>query len=165
MGTSVRLVDFLKNLPVRRQTALKSSAATLSKIKRTLKAYAIARPSTRFSLKVLKAKTEKDNWVYAPKVGACVPDAAIKVVGKAVAGQSQWITRSQNDSPGLECSPTPGGSATARSSKHNDNYTIEAFLPKPQCGTHSVPQRILVHPSNGCAQICQSSTTAAITSP
>ncbi|KAA6415918.1 MAG: hypothetical protein FRX48_00637 [Lasallia pustulata] len=133
VGTSVRLVDFLNNLPVRRQTALKSSAATLSKIKRTLKAYAIARPSTRFSLKVLKARTEKDNWVYAPKVGACVSDAAIKVVGKKVAGQSHWITRSQNDSQGLECSPTPGGSATARSSKRNDNYTIETFLPKPQC--------------------------------
>ncbi|KAI4134336.1 MAG: hypothetical protein LQ347_001610 [Umbilicaria vellea] len=87
VGTSIRVVEFLKNLPVRRQTALKSTAATLSKIKRTLKAYAIARPATRFSLKVLKAKNDKDNWVYAPKAGACASDAAIKVVGKEVVGQ------------------------------------------------------------------------------
>lgn len=165
VGTSIRVVDFLKNLPVRRQAALKSSAPTLSKIRRTLKAYAIARPSTRFSLKVLKAKNEKDNWVYAPRAGACVSDAAIKVVGKEVAGQCEWMVSSQNDLQDLACSPAPDGSLTGRSPKRKDNYTIRAFLPKPRCGMHKMSRRRLTHLSNRCAQISQLLATAPITSP
>lgn len=148
MGTSIRVVDFLKNLPVRRQTALKSTAATLSKIKRTLKAYAIARPSTRFSLKVLKAKNDKDTWVYAPKAGACVSDAAIKVVGKEVAGQCEWIIRSPNDPQDFACPPTPDGFLAIDSSERNCNHTIQAFLPRPQCGMNDNSQRSLRHLSN-----------------
>ena len=136
MGTSVRVIDFLKNLPVRRQTALKFPAATFSKIKRTLKAYALARPSTRFSLKVLKAKSDKDNWAYAPKAGACVSDAAIKVIGKEVAGQCQWTVWTHNRPQNLSSSSTPDGSITGHSSTGNDGYSIEALLPRPQCGTH-----------------------------
>ena len=138
MGTSVRVIDFLKNLPVRRQTALKSPAATFSKIKRTLQAYALARPSIRFSLKVLKAKSDKDNWMYAPKAGACVSDAAIKVVGKEVAGQCQWIVWTNNEPRNLSSSSTPDGAVTGHSSTGNDGYSIEAFLPRPQCGTHII---------------------------
>ncbi|KAL8964672.1 MAG: hypothetical protein Q9183_004288, partial [Haloplaca sp. 2 TL-2023] len=90
VGTTVRVTEFLKSLPVRRQTALKNSAKQLAKVKRTLQAYALARPSVRFSLKVLKAKSDKDNWTYAPKSEASVSDAAIKVLGKKLIDCCQW---------------------------------------------------------------------------
>lgn len=47
----------------------------------------MARPAVRFSLKVLKAKSDKGNWMYAPKPGSGIEDAAFKVVGKDCAGQ------------------------------------------------------------------------------
>lgn len=153
VGTSIRVVEFLKNLPVRRQTALKSTAATLSKIKRTLKAYAIARPATRFSLKVLKAKNDKDNWVYAPKAGACASDAAIKVVGKEVVGQCEWMVWPPNDPQASACSQTPDGSLSDDSLERNSRYIIQALIPRPQCGTQYTSQRSLYYLSNVCTQI------------
>lgn len=155
VGTSIRVVDFLKNLPVRRQTALKSTAASLLKIKRTLKAYAIARPATRLSLKVLKAKNDKDNWVYAPKAGACVSDAATKVVGKEVVGQCEWMIWSPNDPQASACSQTPDGSLGVDSPARNSNYIIQALIPRPQCGTHYTSPRSLDYLSNDCTQISQ----------
>ncbi|KAI4178567.1 MAG: hypothetical protein LQ346_007404, partial [Caloplaca aetnensis] len=62
VGTTIRVTEFLKGLPVRRQTALKDATKQLAKVKRTLQAYAFARPSVRLSLKVLKAKSDKNNW-------------------------------------------------------------------------------------------------------
>lgn len=127
VGTSVRVVDFLKNLPVRRQTALKLPFKTLSNITRTLRAYAIARPAIRFSVKVLKAKNEKSNWTYAPKAGGSVQDAATKVVGKKVIEQCQWkIWNSHERSPQNEVSE-----ALAES---DDTFIIEALLANPACG-------------------------------
>ena len=133
MGTTVRIVDFLKSIPVRRQTALKSPAKLLFKIKKMLQAYALARPSIRFSLKVLKAKTDKGNWMYAPKRGATpeavLTDAAIQVVGKKVAEQSKWTVWS---------SSTTDQTATAGVEvAKNDSYMIEAILPVPACGQYS----------------------------
>ncbi|KAL9579343.1 MAG: hypothetical protein Q9203_006735 [Teloschistes exilis] len=69
------------------KTALKDSAKQLTKIKRTLQAYALARPSARLALKVLKAKNDKDNWTYAPKHEASVSDAAVKIIGKKATDQ------------------------------------------------------------------------------
>lgn len=129
------MVDFLKYLPVRRQTALKSAQKTLAKIKHTLQAYAIARPSIRLSLKVLKAKNDKGNYVYAPKAGASVPDAAMKVVDKRISGQCQWISwcSSEMGTPTLD---TAIESEVVQDKEGVDSaYTIEAFLPRPDAGT------------------------------
>ncbi|KAK5016598.1 hypothetical protein BJ546DRAFT_329035 [Cryomyces antarcticus] len=107
VGTTIRITDFFKPQSVRKQVALKSSVKCLVKIKRTLQAYALARPTIRFSLRVLKAKNDKGNWIYAPKPGAGVEDAAFKVVGKDCASQCRW---SILESAGFE---------------------VQAFLPKP----------------------------------
>lgn len=81
------MTGFLKKIPVRRQTAIKSAAKTLSRIKKLLQAYAMARPGTRLSLKVLNSKTDKDNWTYAPSLTASIVDASRKVVGVETTGQ------------------------------------------------------------------------------
>lgn len=81
MGTTVRITDFLKHIPVRRQTALKSATKTLIRIKRLLQSYALSQPSKRLSLKVLKAKNENNNWSYAPSADSSLQDAALKVAG------------------------------------------------------------------------------------
>ncbi|GIK07313.1 hypothetical protein Aspvir_002975 [Aspergillus viridinutans] len=85
VGTTVRVTDLFKNIPVRRQTILKSTAKTIAKIKKIIQSYAIAQPTIRLSLKVLKAPSEKANWVYAPGKNASLMDAALKVVGTEVA--------------------------------------------------------------------------------
>ncbi|KAJ5081053.1 DNA mismatch repair protein C-terminal [Penicillium angulare] len=82
VGTTIRVVDFIKHIPVRRQVVLKSVTKILSKIKRLLQSYAIAQPSKRFSFKVLKAKNESNNWMYAPSTEASLPDAAAKIFGR-----------------------------------------------------------------------------------
>jgi DNA mismatch repair protein, C-terminal domain len=87
VGTTVCLTGFLKNIPVRRQTVVKSSSKTITKLKKTLQAYAIARPATRLSFKVLNSKNEKDNWTYAPSSTASITDASRKVAGVEIAGQ------------------------------------------------------------------------------
>ncbi|KAH3338364.1 hypothetical protein KXW81_009228 [Aspergillus fumigatus] len=85
VGTTVRVTDLFKSIPVRRQTVLKSTAKTVAKIKKIVQSYAIARPTIRLSLKVLKAANEKANWVFAPGKNASLTDAALKVAGTEVA--------------------------------------------------------------------------------
>ena len=121
----MRIVDYLKNIPVRRQSAMKTTAKTLVKIKRALQAFALARPKVRFSLKVLKAKTEKDNWIYAPKAEATTADAATKVVGKKVTDQCEWMSWSTLD-------------AKVQGAKQ-DIYRFECLLPRPNCGPYPRP--------------------------
>ncbi|RAL07263.1 putative DNA mismatch repair protein [Aspergillus homomorphus CBS 101889] len=85
VGTTVRIADLFKHIPVRRQTASKNAAKTLVRIKKLVQAYALAQPSKRLALRVLRAKNESNNWMYAPGQDATLSDAALKVVGKAVA--------------------------------------------------------------------------------
>lgn len=126
VGTTVRVIDFLKHLPIRKKTALKVSAKTNAKIKRILQAYALARPSVRFSLKALVAKDEKGNWTYAPKAGSNVLDAALKVLNTQAVGQCLW--RVWTNLKTAEPEDAEGDNARATL------YKIEALLPKPQCG-------------------------------
>ena len=132
VGTTVRATDFLKNLPVRRQTALKNSAKQLAKVKRTLQAYALARPSVRFGLKVLKAKSDKDNWTYAPKSEASVFDAAIKILGKKVIDCCQWHVYCPEtlDDEGVLRPLETSSSTTDRGLQ----YKVETLLPRLDCG-------------------------------
>ncbi|KAI9835741.1 MAG: hypothetical protein M1819_001919 [Sarea resinae] len=121
VGTTIRITDFLKSLPVRRQTSLKIVSKTLSRTKDLLQAYAFARPTVRFSLRVLKAKTEKGNWTYAPKASVLVPDAVLNIMGKDVASQGRLVTYSWDDQ-----TPTEGG---IYSQEHErQKFIIEAFL-------------------------------------
>lgn len=132
VGTIVRITDFLETLPVRRQTALKDSAKQLAKIKRTLQAYALARPSVRLALKVLKSKNDKDNWTYAPKHEASVSDAAVKIIGKKATDQCQWLVWDA----GIPATQPAfhSGEWQERDTNQDPTYSVEAMIPKAGCG-------------------------------
>lgn len=128
VGTTVRITDFMKNVPVRRQTALKTSTKSIAKIRRLLQAYAYARPSVKFSLKVCKAKNDKSNWIYAPASGDTVLDAAIKICGSRLVDQCQWKVWKSS----VEDTSSIIGVET--NEKRGTFYKIEALLPSPTCG-------------------------------
>jgi DNA mismatch repair protein MutL len=107
VGTTVKITDFIKANPVRRQVALKHTDQTLKRIKHLLQSFAFARPHVRLLLKVIKAKNDKGNWMYAPKAGGNAEDAAFKIVGAACASQCTWSVIEEHD------------------------FTLQAFLPKP----------------------------------
>ena len=132
VGTTVRIIDFLKHMPVRKQVAQKTAAKTSSKIKDVLKAYALARPLVRLSLKVLKAKSDKENWMYAPKAGATVADAAMKIINQRAVAECAWHVWSTD----LELKPNitaPASSVDGEEVTECD-YIIESLLPRKQCG-------------------------------
>ncbi|KAK0867057.1 hypothetical protein LTS02_004412 [Friedmanniomyces endolithicus] len=114
VGTTVRVTDFIKSNPVRRQRTLKDAERCLKSVKQTLQAYAFARPHVRFSLRVLKAKSEKSNYMYAPKPGGSVEDAALKIVGSACVSQCTW------------------------SIIEDQGFTLQAFVPRPDSDASKV---------------------------
>jgi len=146
VGTTITLTDFLKGIPVRRQTAAKekTAVAVLAKIKRLIQSYALARPHVRFSLKVSKAKNDKGNFTYAPKpaassrvaLEAITVDAPIKLFGKKLADQCEWVRSSWSDRGDLI---EPVGAETAIPQPGEDPcYTIETSLPHPGCSDFSM---------------------------
>lgn len=100
------MTSFFEHVPVRKQTAIKSSGKWLIKIRRLMQAYALARPTVRLRLHVLKAKNDRGDFVYAPKANANIEDAVLKVMGADCALQCDWTA--------LE----------------TDGFEIHAFLPK-----------------------------------
>jgi DNA mismatch repair ATPase MutL len=98
---------FFEYIPVRKQTATKNSAKYLAKIRHLMQAYALARPTIRFRFRVLKAKNNNGDFVYAPKSDANIEDAVLKVIEKDCALQCDWTTLEAN------------------------GFEIHAFLPKP----------------------------------
>ncbi|KAK5695139.1 hypothetical protein LTR97_008645 [Elasticomyces elasticus] len=96
VGTTVKVTDFIKSNPVRRQRAIKDAEKCLKHLKQTLQAYVFARPHVRVSLRVLKAKSDKFNYVYAPKPGGSIEDAALKIVGSACVSQCLWTVAEEH---------------------------------------------------------------------
>ncbi|OJD27590.1 hypothetical protein ACJ73_01012 [Blastomyces percursus] len=90
-GTAVRISEFLKLVPVRKQIALKSAPKTLSQMKKVLNAYVLSRPEIRLSFKILKNKSDT-SWVYASKENATVSTAMLRVVGAEATSQCTTIT-------------------------------------------------------------------------
>ncbi|KAJ5817256.1 hypothetical protein N7447_009489 [Penicillium robsamsonii] len=127
VGTTVRITDFLKHIPVRRQTALKGAVRNLTRIKKLLQAYAIAQPSKRLSLKVLKTKNESSNWTYAPSASASPSDAALKVAGTEVS--SSCVVKRLS---------SQGTTENQRGSSDQKEYEAIAFLPKTQFDTPKI---------------------------
>lgn len=103
----MKVTNFFQTLPVRKQTALKESSKTLAKIKHLMQAYALARPSTRFSLRVLKVKSNKSDFMYAPKKDANIEDAVLKIIGSQCTVHCDWTVM------------------------ESEGFEIRAFLPKP----------------------------------
>jgi DNA mismatch repair ATPase MutL len=102
---------------------LKGATKNLSRIKKLVQAYAIAQPSKRFSLKVLKAKIENNNWTYAPNAEASLSDAAFKVAGTEVCSCCVEKRISSQSTTGNR-----GGASDQQ------EYEAIAFLPKTQFG-------------------------------
>ena len=90
IGTTVKIADFVKANPVRRQVALKNTEKCLKKIKQMLQSYAFARPHVRLSLRIQRINSDKGNWTYAPKAGGIAEDATFKIVGSECASQCTW---------------------------------------------------------------------------
>ncbi|KAI4648154.1 hypothetical protein J4E93_004565 [Alternaria ventricosa] len=107
VGTTVKVTKFFAFIPVREVTAIKNSTKVLAKIRRLMQAYALARPTIRFRLRVLKAKNSNGDFVYAPKADANIEDAVLKVIGKDCALQCDWTALEAN------------------------GFEVHAFLPKP----------------------------------
>lgn len=123
VGTTVRITDFLKHIPVRRQTTLKSAAKSLTRIKKLLQSYAISQPSKRLSLKVLKATNEKNNWSYAPSTNPSLPGATLEVAGKDIF--SSCVLKQL-------CSKV--ADETETTSLERCTFEVVAFLPDSQPG-------------------------------
>lgn len=98
-GTTVRVSDFLRSIPVRKQTALKQATKTLNNIKKLLFDYAFARPRVRFQFKVLKSGGDlKANWSFAPcSDPSNLNVLASKIVGKDVAAQCKQFAVTSDD--------------------------------------------------------------------
>lgn len=125
VGTTVRVQDFLSNIPVRRQTAHKKAAKILTDVRKLLASYAFARSEIRLTLKVLKAKNDKANWSYAPSSStSTLLEPASKVMGSEVAAQLVSHTISSEDQ---SCQ------------READGYGLAALLINPESGTCGVP--------------------------
>ncbi|KAJ5999849.1 Ribosomal protein S5 domain 2-type fold subgroup [Penicillium waksmanii] len=119
VGTTVRVTDFLKHIPVRRQTVLKGTTKAFTKIRKLLQAYAYAQPSCRLSLKFLKAKNESNNWMYVPSPEAAISDAAVKIAGRDASSCCSLKDVSSDVN-------TQNGSNLT-----SGTYRLGAFLPRP----------------------------------
>jgi DNA mismatch repair protein MutL len=127
VGTTITVLNFMAQLPVRKKTFEKEAAKTLEKISQLLQGYALARPSVKFSLKV--AKGGKDSWSYSPRPNGDIRGAVSQVIGRDAAMQciekSLIFSNSLDDSNVLQendyCLPDL---ALGR-----ERFIIEAFLP------------------------------------
>ena len=140
VGTTVRVENFLQNLPVRRQAAMKTSVKMVAKCKRLLQAYALARPHLRLSLRILKAKDRKGDWTY-PKSGALSAsrveasfDAATDMFGKKLTSQCEARSSSWS-SIGEQIDEATSDQLWSGASR-DDAYTLEAIIARRDCGTH-----------------------------
>lgn len=97
VGTTVRINDYLKSNPVRRQSTLKSAGNIAKEVKTMLQAYAFARPGIRFSLKIFKTPSSPANWSYAPQTADRIKpeDVVCKIVGTACASQCTKVILDQ----------------------------------------------------------------------
>lgn len=108
VGTTVRATNIFRNFPVREQMCLKAGGKNLAGVQRMLQGYALARPGVRIAMRVLKARSEKVDFTYAPKAGATAPveDAVVKILGRNVVSQCEWVILEE------------------------DGFEIQAFLPR-----------------------------------
>ena len=125
---------------MRKQEIEKAPIKILSKIKKTLQSYALARPHIKFSLKVLKAKNEKGNWMYSPKLGAMqglkgdaiTVHAVTDLFGRKLMDQCQW-TSSAWSRTGEQIEATTAERIES-SAEAQEVYCFQAILAKSEGG-------------------------------
>ena len=98
-----------------------------------IQSYAMAQPSKRLSLKVLRAKNESNNWVYAPRQQATLMDAALKIAGTDIA--SYCMPKHWPSDPDVGHGAQSGvGEASG--------YQLTALLPRRDAGSYPVPSSV-----------------------
>jgi len=134
-GTTVSVTSFMYELPVRKKIFEKESVKTLAKIRQLMLAFALARPSIRFSLKVLKAS--KYSWTFSPRSNDGIKEAVSQVIGRDTSNQciemgfafSESRLKATTD-PVTDEVPKPNSTLTG-DHLDSDLFTLEAFIPKP----------------------------------
>ncbi|OAX79379.1 hypothetical protein ACJ72_06303 [Emergomyces africanus] len=102
IGTTVRVSEYLRFVPVRKQTTLKNTSKTISRMKKILNAYVLSRPEIRLCFKILKSRHDH-SWTYASKENATVFDAMLKIVGGEATSQCDTVVwpQTQDDEDGF----------------------------------------------------------------
>ncbi|PQE27219.1 hypothetical protein CJF32_00000174 [Rutstroemia sp. NJR-2017a WRK4] len=126
---------FGTTLPVRKQNALKEAPKTLTKIQELVKAYALARISVKFSLKIVKGS--KGAWSYAPRRQGTIKDSVSLVLGRDAALQCVEISKlfpgSSSDKSlppaDMEMAVQDGIGAPVLLT-NSSSFCLEAFLPR-----------------------------------
>jgi DNA mismatch repair protein MutL len=125
VGTTVSVKDFMAKLPVRKRTFEKEAAKSIAKINRLLAAYALARPSIRFSLKI--ANGAKGAWSFIPHPSGGIREAVLLAIGKDTALQCvDKMVRSGEHQTAATASKLTTVHAT-----DPEHFIINAFLPGP----------------------------------
>jgi DNA mismatch repair protein MutL len=135
IGTTVSVLNFMAKLPVRKKTFEKEAAKTLGKVNQLLQAYALARPSIRFSLKITKGG--KGSWSFAPRPNSGVKEAVSQVIGRDAALQciekSFVFPESKLEEDGAEVDEEYATNSVTEDAidqgKKSERFIIEAFLP------------------------------------
>lgn len=129
IGTTVCVTSFMAKLPVRKQTALKSASKTLTRVRELVQAYALARPSIRFSLKVVSES--KSSWSFALRPNDGTREAVSQVIGRVAALQCMQKSLSfveiQSEN---EAQTWNVASHSNKGSGNDDKFEVNVFLPK-----------------------------------
>ncbi|KAK1142010.1 hypothetical protein N8T08_008216 [Aspergillus melleus] len=86
-----------------------------------IQSYAMCNPSKRFSFKILKARSENNNWVYAPQHGT-IMDAVLKIAGYDVAShcvERRW--------------PCQEPAQEIDADAHDSGFRLVSLLPDTDC--------------------------------
>ena len=133
VGTTVSVLKFMYNLPVRRTTLEKEAPKTLSRINQLLRSYALARPSIRFGFKITNGGRGAWSFVPHPRGGireaisaVIGRDAAMECIEKSVASSEKQTTNSTVPFGDQKTESSVDGNA------HSDDgcFSIDAVLPK-----------------------------------
>lgn len=119
VGTTVQITKLFENLPARKQYSLKNNAKHIQSTKDLLKAYALARPDLRLSLKVLGEATYC--WSYAPTCAAGVKEAVLQIFGTTLANSCIHVSRNSG------CDQTRFPQISQQSP---EDFILEALIPK-----------------------------------
>ncbi len=139
-GTTITVTKFMYKLPVRKHTFLKEAPKTLGKIKELLQAYVLARPSIKFSLKVLKES--KALFSYAPRPKDGIKEAVSQLFGKEAAAQCVSIlTRFPERVNDVEDSvdhEVHSQTLEHSTSQEGKDFIVDVFMPRPNADLSKV---------------------------
>ncbi|KAG9245986.1 hypothetical protein BJ878DRAFT_321168 [Calycina marina] len=133
VGTTICVTNFMTKLPVRKKTFEKESSKTLAKIRQLLMSFALARPTIRFSFKVLKS--QKDSWSFSPRSNDGIKEAVSQIIGRDAA--SQCIDKSFTFSDARSKLTTVSidedtiSKGASEEQPNTEQFTLEIFLPYP----------------------------------